>query len=359
MVSNAKPFDEKMILNAEKRADESLQKKEISPTLFHSLKEILKEDYKDPIVTHLSSYSLQSVVLNSRIWRRLFPEHAIIPEIVNLELEKIVSMLLIEDLKNQESLAWCTLFDPELRNNMFIELDGQKICWDQKILRLRNSQGNKDSFKKVVYTSCGTHFFWGVDTTGRRIPLFLESSGSGKETLLGVDDHGNHFELSFTPDSIAQALKEKRLLPSLFTCFTVIAFARGIACAGGYYQAEYLPNIQRGIVSALEDTKGYQDIADIVKKVDTGIYLSGMQAVMKRTEADMLIPAGPVEIIAAGGLSGDDLERIRSLTVKDAHLASLFETIPDVAPWLTRTAGWKHHLAGDCWRLLKEAVVVK
>ena len=359
LVSVAGPIDKAMVQRAQSRVKRMIQQKKISPSLSESVPAIFSQDYGASEVLNQSSYSRQSVVLNSRIWNRLFADARPPSQLLYLELEQICGKLLGKDLLDCNSLVGRILFDTKLRQAVIEELNGAKACWDLSQLLQRVSNAPSAKRKKGNVNGCGTTFFWGITDRGRRIPLCLEADGVDRETLRGVDDRGSLFELAFTPKSIVQALKEKRLLPSLFTCFTVLSFARGIACAGGYYQAEYLPHMQRGLVSALTKTQGYEEVADIIKRVDTGIYLSGMQAVMMRTEKDRLMPAGPAEIIAAGGLTGEDLERIRRLTVRDAHLASLFETVADVAPWATKTPGWRKQLATDCWRLLKGSVVVK
>ena len=148
-------------------------------------------------------------------------------------------------------------------------------------------------------------------------------------------------------------------MPSIFTCFLEVAFARSVVCVGGYYQAEYLPKIQKGLVRALRQAKGYHESASMVEKVITDTYLSGMQTVMIRVKANELIPAGPLEIIAAGGLTKEDLNKILSLTLKDAHLASLFETLPDLAPKAIETNQWQKDLAAECFELLDGKIVVK
>ena len=130
-------------------------------------------------------------------------------------------------------------------------------------------------------------------------------------------------------------------------------------CVGGYFQCEYLPKMQAGLVKALQKTAGYQDVADLVEGVTTDTYLSGMQAVMARINEDTLVPAGPIEIIAGGGLTDDDIQQILSLTVRDAHLASLFETVPDIVPWTVKTPDWKKQLAIDCCQMLRRRVVIK
>ena len=212
---------------------------------------------------------------------------------------------------------------------------------------------------KKAFSGCGTVFFWGMNDSGKRIPLDLEADASNHERLRGVDDRGNAWQMPFTPDSIIQGLHEKKLLPSLFTCFLVVSFARGLSCVGGYFQCEYLPAMQRGVVKALQKIAGYEDLARRVAQVPTDVYLSGMLAVMTRIKTGCLAPAGPAEIIAGGGLTRNDIEQMLALTVGDAHLAALFETVPDMACAGLNPHDWKKQLAADCALLLEGKVVVK
>jgi hypothetical protein len=359
VVSVSVPIEKTMVKRVETRVDQMVQEKKISPELKAHLHRIFQEDYISPAVMKLSSYSLQSVVLNNRIWKRLFAEPNAAPEMVYLELEKIVHMLLESDLLNPESLAWCVMFDPELREAVIRELDSTKLCWSLEMLTQRLHIDRLDSSKKRALNNCGTHFFWGINPSGRRIPLYLDTHGKNEEMLRGIDDRGNLWELPYTTQSILNALNQNHLLPSLFSCFLVLSFARGITCVGGYFQCEYLPMMQKGLVKALQKTPGYHDVADLVEGVTTDAYLSGMQAVMARINQDTLVPAGPIEIIAGGGLTDDDIQQILSLTVRDAHLASLFETIPDIIPWAIKMPDWKKQLAIDCCRILRGRVVVK
>jgi hypothetical protein len=115
--------------------------------------------------------------------------------------------------------------------------------------------------------------------------------------------------------------------------------------------------MQKELVAALRETGSYNEEARLVENTETGSYLSGMQTVMVGG-SDGLIPAGPVEIIAGGGLTDKDLEKILSLSVRDAHMASLFETIDDVFPLIDGKNDLKQIVAQYCW-LLREKVVVK
>ena len=327
----APPFDRAMIRRAEARLGILVQNKRVFRKVADTMQEIFQEAYSDDSVMALPDYSQQSVVLNRRIWKQLFSDPSMIPELAYLEIEKIAEMILISDLFDPKSLAWLVMFDPDLRQHIFEALDG-----------IRNG--------KAI-------FFWGIDERGKSFNLEMGYLGNN-EILRGVDARGKVWEIPFTPQSIIDGLNKKRLMPSLFTCFLTLSFARGVICVGGYFQAEYLPAMQHGIVTALQKT-GYNEIAHLVAQVPTDCYLSGMSGIMTKTEDDCLIPAGSAEIIAGGGITDKDIEQMLSLTVREAHIAGLFETVPDIVPKELRVPGRKKELASDCQQLLEGKMVLK
>ena len=359
LVSTTTSFNELMIRRVEKRLCMMTKNGEISSTFAASLQYILREDFLADSVINQSNYSKQSTVLNNRIWKRLFNKNLSTQDLVYLEIEKIVNMLLELDLRNIDSLAWRVIFDISLREIILEQLDGVRVCWQREKLHKRFSfkrQQNNQPFTREA--GSGTVFFWSINSTGKRVPLIIKSSHLKHEILTGIDDKGEVSEIPLTPEFIIQGLRKKQLLPSLFTCFLVLSFARGLICTGGYYQAEYLPLMQQGLVNAFEKSGDYQT-AKLISKVHTDNYLSGMQTIMCRLEDRALVPAGPLEIIAGGGLTSEDLEQMLSLTVREAHLASLSETIPDLAPNVLSEPEWKKQLAHDCDTLLTGKVVVK
>ena len=58
-------------------------------------------------------------------------------------------------------------------------------------------------------------------------------------------------------------------------------------------------------------------------------------------------------------MSNKDIEQIYALSVRDAHLASLFEILPDFIPWVLKTPDWKKTLAEDALGILDGKVVIK
>ena len=359
MVSVSAPYTASMIQRSFARLDRMVKGGEVSSTLAGPLKEIFQQNYLADDVLNLPSYSRQSVILNNRIWKRLFMNIGTIPEMVYLEIEKVVGKLLESDLSNPKSLAGYVMFEPRVRNRILDSLDGVRGCWNRKNLdqRLRKKNPRKQVTQSI---SCGTVFFWGVDLHGRRIPLNLKSTKAGGRTLCGIDDFGNFWEMPYTFEAIIKGLRENKLLPSLFTCFLVLAFARGVICLGGYYQGEYLPSIQKRVVEVLNKTDRLQDIAQLVSQVPTNRYLSGMLGIMTRIEGkNYLVPSGIAEIISGGGITLDDINKIKTLTMRDAHLAALIETLPDADPKTYAKPGWKKEMAKGCYRLLKAKIVVK
>lgn len=360
MVSVTPAFDQTMVHRAEERFDNMIYDGQISPKLAEPLHEIFREDYRDASVITLPTYSQQAVVLNNRIWKRLFSELSTVPEMVYLESEKIARALLESDLSNPKSLAWSVMFDPILREFILKKLDGIRGCWKLKGLAQRLRLKNlSEAQREEILDGCGTVFFWGIDPTGRRIPLHLQTEGSHPALLRGIDDYNNIWEFPYTPEAIIAKLHENKLLSSLFTCFLTLSFARGLVCVGGCLQGEYLLEMQRGLVSALQNIPRYQDVALFVAQVPTGHYQDCMLAVMRKIENGYLIPAGPVEIIAGGGITGNDIEQILSLTVRETHLAGLFETDMNFTRSTMGMPGRKARLAAEYFNLLEKKIVIK
>lgn len=359
MVNAAPAWDGAILDQADARLDELTRRGSLAPEVARTARSVLEEDYRSVAKPILSSYAEQAVAVNRLVWKRLFAGEPKPPEMLYLELERIASELLCQDLADPQSLAWGVLFDAVLRERVLAALDGIRGCWHRTALGRRFHAMLGERMATGTEGPCGTVFFWGRDLAGRRIPLDLHTTNSGTIRLRGRDDAGKTTEIPWSPPQLADLLETRRLFPSLFTSFLVLAFARGVSCIGGYLQGEYLPAMQRGLAAALQGTAGYGDAARAVLQVPTKLYLDGMAVVMSRIAVGGLIPAGPLEIIAAGGLTPDDLASMGSLTVTEAHLADLSETFPDVTPPLARMVGWQQHVARACSQLLERKVVVK
>ena len=356
LVSIVDAFNEEMLKSAEQCLTTMVRNKQLTSLLAATVAIILDVDYRNSMVIKLKSYSQQAVIINNRIWKRCFREPEQAPEMVYIELEKITSLLLQADLNNEDSLVWQIMFNPTLRSEVLVQLDGAKACWDQYTLAKRVQSSMV--CKELGASNCGTYYFWAINDAGRRVSLLLTDETSYSPALQGRDDHGKLWTIPFNPKDILDGLAKERLLPSLFVCFLSIAFARGISCFGGYFQAEYLAVMQRGLVRALSESGDYLEFAEQISRVPSDIYLSGMQAVMRNLDDDLLLPAGPVEIIASGGLSWSQLKQVRLLNVRDVHLAGLTETLPDFQTREEHREDWPLLFAEECSQMLRDRIVV-
>lgn len=355
-VSIVGAFDLKMVAKARQRLAALAQSKQLNSNLAAAAIAILNENYQDKFVIGLKNYSQQAVVLNNRIWKQCFKEPDQIPELVYLELEKITNNLLYADLNNEDSLVWQMMFNPKLRKELLNQLDGARACWNQGKLaqQIYYNSVNHNGFP----SGSGTIFFWAIDNSGRKVPLLLAEDSNHAAKLHGRDEHGNFWTIPFNSKEILNGLQVGKLLPSLFTCYATIGFARGISCCGGYFQAEYLVAMQHGLIMALHNSAECLEFAHHLSHVPCNIYLSGMQAVMRNQNDELLLPAGPVEMIAGGGLSRDQLDRVRSLTVRDVHLAGLIETFTDFQPIKDHSKNWLFFLANESFHLLADRILI-
>ena len=355
MVFTAPPIDNNMVSAALKRLRGIEKQKDLTPEIARTMISLLQKEYSRADIAKLPDYSSQSVVLNDRLWSRMFANVDSPPKRLYLEFESVAGILLQNDLYNPESLVQRVLFHSQIRERVLANLDKTNGCWNRSLLGTGVASNTKRR-QAADITGGGTMFFWGVDSRGRRIPLCIE--GSEKPMLRGIDDRGHGFEILWAAEELAEGLRQKRLIPSLFTCFLSVAFARGVNCIGGYFQNRYLPDMQRGLVDALDHDSGDRRAARCIGEVSTGFYLDSMIAVASEFEGKYLIPAGPVEMIAGGGLKQRDVDRILSLSVSEAHLLGIFETIGDAVSPATLEPGWQIKLSRSCHRILRERVPV-
>ncbi len=323
-------------------AIDRLDSMKINPAIAATARHLLRSVYLDPACMAQPGYLQQAAHLNRRIWKHLFVDAASAPELICIGVEAVVTRLLVQDLQDSESMAYRCFFDVGLRRALIESLDGVPGCW--------GSCGQTGD-------PGGTVFFWALDPKGRIIGLHLKEHGGSGVRLESRQDGGKAFTLAWTPPALTEALCQGRLLPSLYTCFLQIALARALVCLGGYYQRDYLPRMQAGTAAALA-AAGDRETARRVEAVATRGYLSGMIGAMIR-HGEGLFPAGPVEIIAAGGLRQEDLDRMAALRVQQAHLAGLFDTMADAVAPEARPAGWARSLARTCAAALAHRVVVQ
>lgn len=334
-VGAAPPFTAEMVSRARERVTGLLRERQIGLKVANAALALLEEDVAREDVLSLPNYGRQAAAVNAAWWSRVVPRG--FPELVQVDLEGVCADLAVRDLGTPDSLLSLLLFQQAVRDRLLTALDGQPACWRLADLsrRLRVDGG--------AQSREGTLFFWAMRPDGRRVPLTLAGADGRRPVLAGRDERGRDWRYPFTPDALREGLLERRLVPSLLSCFTVLAFARGVLCSGGYYQADYLPVMQRAVVQAVAVVDpGW---ADRVGGVPADIQLAGLQFAVHVSAAGAYTPAGPLELAATGGLTADDMRRIGTMTVADAHRTALLEVLPHLVPERDLPSDWRERAA--------------
>lgn len=276
-----------------------------------------------PEVLERRFYAHQCTVINAKLWPRLFRPEVSIPRLVMLDKLELERDLLIADVRNESSLAYAILFDPNLRAAIAQCLNGNRGCWT-----CADMEGQSPPAR-------GSLFFWGIDRAGRMFPLHLDQ----EKSCLFSARHPS-FRQELTPASIERALRENSILPGLYMGFTAMALARGLLCCGGVFQTGYLRRMRNGTAGSLAAT-GHKDMAARLEALPDAPLTSGFLPLGFDNGTNPAYAAGGIELLASGGLSAENLEALRSMTVSQA-LRSSFDYIYELAvPPGERLPGWR------------------
>jgi hypothetical protein len=352
-VWNIPPINKEYVKMALKNVRYLYNTNMISVSSYRTILEVLENEYLNEFVIGQNSYTDQAVILNYKLWKKIFKDNLSDVNVVYLSLEDIAAKLIEIDLYKADSLLNIILFDPEVREKVISGLCRCKACWDSQIL---NCDVDLDREKRGV----GTHFFWGGAKSGKRFSLFLKSYKENSISLVGCSDNSDEIvNIPLDRDILAEKLRTKEIIPSLFLSYLVLSFARGITCVGGYYQSEYLPVMKKKIIAALKDSLSYGHYIGSISKISASKYLSGMQAIMTKTDESSIVPAGPIEIIASGGISDSDVKNILEITILNAHKASMIDTVTDLKVNKAENTNWKEIISNENYLDLKSEVVIR
>lgn len=169
---------------------------------------------------------------NLTLWRRSFP-----PSLGLLQFDDIdVADLVAEHFE-----------DPASWLSTHLAGGGQ---FAQKLLRTLD---RLNGGPWAGWTRQTTEFFWGL-ADGRIFPLRLKDG-----ILLGGSSPAFHVRCD--PQSIAAALRQRKLVPNLLLTFLVISILPGIRVLGGCRQTVYYPLMRYLVATALEpsDDRGLLD----------------------------------------------------------------------------------------------------
>ncbi len=343
----APPWTRSMLEASRSRLDEASRgpTPQLRPAQADAASRFILEALAHPTVLAASTFADQAVLANAALWRRLFAREVAVPPLVYLDMERVAATLLARDL-GRPSLLSALFFEPDLRAALLEALDGVPGCWRAETLE---ALARAPALHHESMRGAGSVFFWGIDDHGRRFPLRLDK---GAPTLRGSTLAGEPFAVALAPAPLLEALDRRRLLPSLFTCYTAVALARGAHCYGGVYQAAYLESMRRGVIQALSHT-GETAMAELLRPLRCDRFLAGVMTTFLALQSSpnecAYVPACATDIAAAGGLTRDHLERMARLTLREANHVGSLQTYAELTPRGERPQGWRD--AVTAWAL--------
>ena len=322
LVSLQPPFTTRDIALARQR----LCDKPFLPFEREMLQILLEDVCSSHEVLAQTSYADQATVFNARVWPRLFSDRVEIPRLLELDKAELAHKLIIKDMADEQSLIHMLLFTPEVRNNILAALNRTLGCW------------TCSDAETWAAPDQGTVFFWGIDAKGRAFPLGLNSQNE----FFSADHPG--FRLALNPADMREALATKSIMPGLYLSFVVLAIARGLMCCGGAYQTGYLVDMRNRTASALAGI-GEQALAQCIGALPSAPMTTGFMPLRFAGGESAPYPAGPVEIMAAGGLTPVCLESIAKVSAREAFVLYLACQYEDIVPAGKRIPQWCEHFA--------------
>jgi hypothetical protein len=253
---------------------------------------ILDRYFASELVLSSKNFCEQATRINYELWPALFPtSKKPVPRLIYLDIETLITRLLVEvHLKNPQSLIYRMLFETRFQEAI-----------------LKHFEGIPGGFS--VEKDWGTYLFWGLDEKNHRSRLRLKD---GKLT-----SDNDQWVFDFTPEGVAQALKEEKIFPAMLLCYLIVAFYYGFKCLGGFSQVSDLTHTKEAWMNMLREL-GEEAEAEAAVPVQTKELNDGLTLAYLRTQEGNFIPANALDLILQGDTSLEDFVAVsKSFTFKE------------------------------------------
>jgi len=122
-----------------------------------------------------------------------------------------------------------------------------------------------------------------------------------------------------------------------------LALEHGLCCHGGIFLVRYLPEM----LHAVRDQ--FMACGEPLPPLPGRTMLAAFAISMQAREAGRLFPAGMLELIASGGISRADLQRLANLPLEAVLPLSLARWCLDYTPRSQRATAWETALRNTAW----------
>lgn len=198
-------------------------------------------------IANSENFLEQTQIFNSWLWSKVFPG----VELFFLPVEKLAETFFCRILIKNKSLPLFNFlfnFPLEKQDQLF---DGIYGAWSLARLNQWLPGG-------------GTSFFWGITKEKRTIPLKrVEGFLTSKEE--------NFKPIKWEAESLAQALQEKRIIPSILLIYLVLVHY-GLYCSGAFNQIGYLSPILEQYKKGLREISEEKETQRVERLLADGIH---------------------------------------------------------------------------------------
>lgn len=259
------------------------------------LETLTREIFSRDDILQSDTYADQLTKINYHFFRKL-SERLGITDInyVNIEQERVTLNLLTHHLYN-DTLIHRIMFDPSFEN-----------------LVIKYFHDIKGAFSE--HAGFGTYLFWGMPENSKyRVQLWKDGNA-----LVSSD---RSFRVELTPDSIAQAISENKLIPSLLLTFSTLAFYHGLQVLGGFSQVNYLTSMKESYLGLTKEV-GDSESTFVCKEIATDNLFLMYQTLNMLSHNGNLVPATAMDLLlyAAPDAQSAMQRTAKTVTVEKALL---------------------------------------
>jgi len=282
VVHGMRPFTKEDLDKAEIQLAKKEKTGEIINGRGSKIRAFLDNYFGTPDILSEPDLSSQITKINFNIWPKFFHDKnnnsnstssKKVPDLVYVEIETLVKELLLKHhLNNKKSLIYEVLFGKYSSEEIYRLFD-----------RIPGAFSLKDDW--------GTYMFWGVDDKLHRVGLFYDDETN---TLHSRD---NTFCYEWTPEGIKKALQEKKIFPSMMTCYLLVSLYYGMKCLGGFCQVNDLTLMKdawRKYLKVFEKDREKKALAHLQTKELGG---DGMVLSYLKTPSQELIAATGIDML--------------------------------------------------------------
>ena len=233
--------------------------------------ELLSEFAKEEIL-NCDDYAQQITKLNYSFWPKFFADSDV-PNLIYIEAETMVREILIQEvLLDSACILSEMFFDKKVRDLFLKYFDGVPGAFSAK-------------------DEWGTYFFWTFDEKGHRVSLVVEG-----DKLISKN---KNLEVDLTAEGLTEALKSKKIFPSMMTVYMVLSLHYGFKCLGGFSQVHDLTRMKEALMHVLVEMGEYREIQSVSRIQTKEFGGDGITLAYIKNERGLLEPATGIDLLFA------------------------------------------------------------